>query len=273
LARGIIRLTGGEEMAFCSHCGKEVSEDVSFCPDCGERLKKGFTPEEKQKYIQELEASVKEEKPAEKAKTTKKKIAGIIVGCIVAIIVIIAIAAPKATPTPKYTLSASVSPSGTGSVSPSGGEYEPGAQVTMTANPASGYTFDYWSGSASGTSASITITMDSDKSITAYFKKVPPVTFTPIAFTGSSDTTTPPFTVTTSEWTIDWSYVPDPEYPDLATFGFFVYPRGETVDYVESVLFPGSTSGSTYSYAGPGEYYIKLSCANIKSWRITIKPP
>jgi len=77
-------------MPFCSHCGKEVSEDVSFCPDCGERLKKGFTPEEKQKYIQELEASVKEEKPAEKAKATKKKSVGAIVGSIVAVIIIIA---------------------------------------------------------------------------------------------------------------------------------------------------------------------------------------
>jgi len=31
-------------MPFCSHCGKEVSEDGSFCPNCGDRLKKGFTP-------------------------------------------------------------------------------------------------------------------------------------------------------------------------------------------------------------------------------------
>jgi uncharacterized repeat protein (TIGR02543 family) len=277
---------------------------------------------------------------------SKKKIAGIIVGCIVAIIVIIVIATPKPTPTPKYTLTAgasplgagsvspsggeyesgvqvtvtanpasgytfdywsggasgtastititmdsdksvtanfkaaiqiytlstSVSPSGAGSVSPSGGDYESGVQVTLTASPASGYTFDHWSGDASGTSATVVITMDSDKSITAYFEKVP-VTFAPIIFTGSSDRTTPPFTVTTSEWIIDWSYVPDPEYPEYASFGFFVYPRGETEVYVESVLFPGSTSGSTYSYAGPGEYYIKLSCANIKSWKITIKPP
>jgi hypothetical protein len=28
-------------MPFCSHCGKEVSEDVSFCPHCGKRLKLG----------------------------------------------------------------------------------------------------------------------------------------------------------------------------------------------------------------------------------------
>ena len=98
---------------------------------------------------------------------SKKKLAGIVVGCIIVIIIIVAIAAPG--PEPTYTLSVSVSPSGTGSVSPSSGEYESGVQLTLTASPASGYTFDHWSGSASGTTSTITITMDSDKSITANF--------------------------------------------------------------------------------------------------------
>jgi len=77
-------------MPVCSHCGKEVSEGIKFCPECGERLKKEFTPEEKETYIQGLEASVKEEKPAEKPKRTKSQLAGGIVGSIVAIIIIIA---------------------------------------------------------------------------------------------------------------------------------------------------------------------------------------
>ena len=100
---------------------------------------------------------------------SKKKLAGIIAGCIIAIIVIAAIA----TPTPTYTLSVSVSPSGAGSVSPSDGEYESGVQVTLTASPASGYTFDYWDGDASGSSNTVTITMNSDKTITAHFKSEP----------------------------------------------------------------------------------------------------
>jgi len=95
----------------------------------------------------------------------KKKLAGIIVGCIVVIIVIVVIA----THTSTYTLSVTVSPSGAGSVSPAGGQYESGQQVILTASPASGYTFDYWWGSASGSSPTIIITMDSDKSITANF--------------------------------------------------------------------------------------------------------
>lgn len=83
-------------------------------------------------------------------------------------------AAPEAEapPTPTtHTLSVSVSPSRAGSVSPPGGEYEPGLQVTLTATPASRYTFDYWDGAASGSSHTTTITMDSNKSITAHFKE------------------------------------------------------------------------------------------------------
>jgi len=77
------------------------------------------------------------------------------------------------TPSPQiYTLTTNVIPSGAGWVSTSGGEYESGAQVTLTATPASGYTFDHWSGSASVTTSSILITMNSDKSITANFKAI-----------------------------------------------------------------------------------------------------
>ena len=100
-----------------------------------------------------------------------------------------------------------------------------------------------------------------------------PSTFEPIVITGSGDKTSPPFTVTTEEWIIDWSYVPDPEYPEFAVFGFYVYPRGETLWDVESVLFPKGTSGSTYVYADAGDYYVEVSTANIESWEIIIKPP
>jgi len=59
-------------MPVCPNCGKEVSEGIKFCPECGERLKKEFTPEEKEKYIRELDASVEEEKPAKKAKKQRR---------------------------------------------------------------------------------------------------------------------------------------------------------------------------------------------------------
>ena len=43
-------------MPFCSNCGKEVAEGSAFCSQCGQRLT-GFTPEETQEYIKELEAA------------------------------------------------------------------------------------------------------------------------------------------------------------------------------------------------------------------------
>ena len=68
-----------------------------------------------------------------------------------------------------YALDASVSPSGAGSVSPANGEYEEGTEVTVTADPASGYTFEYWGGDASGSLTTTTIVIDSDKSVIAHF--------------------------------------------------------------------------------------------------------
>jgi uncharacterized repeat protein (TIGR02543 family) len=80
----------------------------------------------------------------------------------------------EAAPETKFTLTTNVSPSGAGSVSPSGGEYDPGATVTLTASAGSGYKFAHWSGSATGTGTTTTITMDSDKSVTANFEQAGP---------------------------------------------------------------------------------------------------
>ena len=79
---------------------------------------------------------------------------------------------PPSTPTISYNLSTSVSPSGGGSVSPSNGTYLSGASVTLTATPASGYQFVSWSGDASGTNLTATITMNSNKNVIATFEQV-----------------------------------------------------------------------------------------------------
>ena len=63
--------------------------------------------------------------------------------------------------------------SGQGNVSPSGDTYAEGTRVTLTASPSSGWQFDHWGGDASGTSRSTTITMNSNKSVTAYFVEIP----------------------------------------------------------------------------------------------------
>lgn len=71
--------------------------------------------------------------------------------------------------TTTYTLSTSVN--GEGSVNPSGGVYDEGTSVTLTATPASGWQFDSWSGDASGTNSTVTIVMNSDMSVTANFSE------------------------------------------------------------------------------------------------------
>ena len=131
-------------MPLCPYCHTVVSEDYQYCPECGRSLLVGEVVEGR----------------------SKKKVAGIIVACIIAGI-IVAIIATRA---PTYTLSVSISPPQTGSISSSGGQYESGTQVTLTANPANGYAFDCWSGDASGTMSSINIIMDSDKSVIAHFE-------------------------------------------------------------------------------------------------------
>lgn len=70
---------------------------------------------------------------------------------------------------PVYTLSISTGTGGTTDPEPGTYTYDPGTEVTITAIPDSGYEFSAWSGDASGTDNPITITMDSDMSITANF--------------------------------------------------------------------------------------------------------
>lgn len=75
---------------------------------------------------------------------------------------------------PKYTLSASASPSTGGSVSPSSGSYTSGTVVTLTATPKGGYKFSSWSGCSSST-ASCKVTMTKNTTVKANFVVLPPV--------------------------------------------------------------------------------------------------
>lgn len=112
---------------------------------------------------------------------SKNKLAGIIAACTIVIIIAVVLVSVRpweATPsTQTHTLTTLVNPSGAGSISPSSGDYESGLQVTLTASPASGYTFDYWSGDVSTVadvnSASTTITVDDNYSVTANFEPAP----------------------------------------------------------------------------------------------------
>jgi len=71
----------------------------------------------------------------------------------------------------QYSLSASVDPSGGGSVNPESGTYDSGTVVTLTATPSRGYQFDYWSGDVSGRDPSVRLVMDGNKRVVAHFKR------------------------------------------------------------------------------------------------------
>ena len=70
-----------------------------------------------------------------------------------------------------YTLTATANPAEGGTVSPSSQQYDSGDVATVTATPSAEYVFQSWSGSASGSSPSTTVTMDSDKAVVANFVK------------------------------------------------------------------------------------------------------
>ncbi|MBM4462655.1 MAG: hypothetical protein FJ012_04860 [Chloroflexi bacterium] len=71
----------------------------------------------------------------------------------------------------QYTLTIAVSPTGGGTVTanPTGPTYDAGTAVTLTATPASGYQFVNWTGDATGTSATVSVTMSANKTVTANF--------------------------------------------------------------------------------------------------------
>lgn len=84
-------------------------------------------------------------------------------------------------PSKTYILTTSAVPAAGGEITivpySASGAFEPDSQVTLTAVPGDCYTFRYWDG-VPETSETITITLDSDKSITANFKPkdtTPPV--------------------------------------------------------------------------------------------------
>lgn len=82
---------------------------------------------------------------------------------------------------PTHTLTLVTNPAGAGTIAaspaPNGpnGTYLEGTVVTLTATPALNFAFTNWTGDASGTSNSITLTVDANKTVTAnFFESITP---------------------------------------------------------------------------------------------------
>jgi pectate lyase len=71
-----------------------------------------------------------------------------------------------------FTLTTNVSGSGTVTRNPNASSYASGTVVTLTATPAAGFQFSGWSGDLTGSANPATITMNSNKTVTATFTTV-----------------------------------------------------------------------------------------------------
>ena len=78
---------------------------------------------------------------------------------------------------PMYTLNVTAV-NGTVDIDPDQTSYESGTIVMLTPIPDTGYIFTGWSGDATGTDDPLSVTMDSDKNITANFTEVAPTEYT-----------------------------------------------------------------------------------------------
>ncbi|KYK31270.1 MAG: hypothetical protein AYK22_08100 [Thermoplasmatales archaeon SG8-52-3] len=159
-----------------------------------------------------------------------------------------------------YTLNITINGKGVVDISPDNESYLYGAIVELSADPASGWRFDYWSGDLTGTDNPATINMTSDKNITANFKKK---TYNPGDNGGGySDPFVP---------------VSEPNIPPVANAGGPYYGTpGEDIlfnaslsydpdqhieswswDFGDGIKGQGSTINHNYSL--PGEYIVNLT--------------
>ncbi len=75
--------------------------------------------------------------------------------------------------TQQYYLTTAASPSGGGTIGPPSGWYNSGAQISVAAAPAAGYTFTGFSGNLAGTALPQILVMNGNKSVTANFTATP----------------------------------------------------------------------------------------------------
>ncbi len=149
--------------------------------------------------------------------------------------------------------------------SPAANNYPAGTQVRLTAEPNPGYHFVSWGGDASGTTRALTITMDSNKSITANFavgdtsRGAVSVTITPQAAVLAGAR----WRVNGGQWlnsgeTVDGLFL-GTNYVDFSSVTGFSKPAGRNVDVVG-----GQTLDVTGAYGGdaqPGYLQVTISPA------------
>ncbi|PEN12830.1 hypothetical protein CRI94_12560 [Longibacter salinarum] len=89
-----------------------------------------------------------------------------------------------------YTLTTNVQGSGTVTQSPDQSTYAPGTIVELTATPAAGWEFVEWTGDVTGSTNPISVTMDSDVTVSATFTESTSATYTVSTSTQGTGTVT-----------------------------------------------------------------------------------
>ncbi len=107
-----------------------------------------------------------------------------------AVMMCVMFSASAAKPPSQYTLTISVTGSGTTNPTPGPHTYSKNTVVSVTAiNNTQGWVFDHWTGAATGSANPVSITMNANKSLTAVFVYQAPVTYTlTMAVSGSGST-------------------------------------------------------------------------------------
>ena len=170
----------------------------------------------------------------------------------------------------QYTLTVNVSPSSSGSVSksPNQSTYGYGEQVILTATANSGVTFNQWTGDVTGTMNPVTVTMNSNKGVTANFSAIAETISTPSTPSGPmSGTTGSSYSYSTGGSTSSLGH---------AIQYRFDWGDGTTSDW-------SSSATASKSWAEPGRYSIKAqarcgSCLTVLSgWStslgVTVESP
>ena len=89
------------------------------------------------------------------------------------LIVIFSCSKEEPTPPPptKYNVSISLNPTDGGTVSPNGGQFNEGQTVSFTVTPSENYIFKNWSGSNTSSNNPLSLTINSNKTLTVNFEK------------------------------------------------------------------------------------------------------
>jgi uncharacterized repeat protein (TIGR02543 family) len=167
---------------------------------------------------------------------------------------------------PQYKLTNTIV--GSGSVTPATGNYAQNSVQSLTAIPAAGYIFSGWSGDVTGTSNPISLTMSSNKNVTATFTPIPTQTFT-------YNVVMKPMTDYTAT-TVTLGAAAIAQYFGLTTaqvtsgFGttikYFAINKDGSMDSVSTANAPGhwfDKTGTTVTYGNTAFVFSELTISNL----------